>query len=334
MFQKVLQIFLLSVMFVFLATTVFFGMQWFANSLIRISVGVLSVDTVFPASLAEPITSVNAAADAGDSAALQTLPSAKVDTNNHAPAPKPDTTIYAQAAMSVQINSADGSDTAPKILFQRNPQEKLPIASLTKLMTTIVVFRNYNLSERVTIGAQAMAQKGEQGDLKLGQVLTVENLLHVMLMESSNRAAYALAQVMGVDNFVVAMNVQAQSMGLVNTHFADVAGLDSGSYSTVTDLVALTQYIFKYYALFGKIVGLKYYDLYLPDGTFHHKLTNTNELLGQDNIIGGKTGFTNDAKGCFMAIQKISNSADYIISIVLGSSDRFGDMLKIINTRI
>lgn len=150
-------------------------------------------------------------------------------------------------------------------------------------------------------------------------------------MESSNRAAYALSSIMGTDNFITLMNEKAKNLGLLNTHFQDAAGLDAASYSTAEDLIKLSGYVFENYPLFRKIISLKEYSLYLEDGMLHHTLINTNSLLGENNIIGGKTGYTNEALGCFMTIQNSAVKGNYVINIVLGSQDRFTEMKDIIN---
>ncbi len=230
--------------------------------------------------------------------------------------------IHASAAFSTELESG-------RVLFSQNAQKKLPIASLTKLMTALVVLDQYDLGYPVTISAEAMAQEGSQGNLKAGQVLSVKDLLYILLMESSNRSAYALAQVMGVDAFVAAMNVKAQSSGLLDTHFADSSGLSLNSYSTAKDVAQLSGYLFTNYPLFREIIGLKEFNLYLPDGALHHKLVTTNQLLGQLDIVGGKTGWTAEARGCFMVIRQVGQT--HTINVILGAEDRFLEMKKLIN---
>jgi len=94
------------------------------------------------------------------------------------------------------ILSVEVSDGNTKILFEKESKKKLPVASLTKLMTALVVLENYDLDQEVIISEQAMVQEGVQGVLKLGETLSVEDLLYIALIESSNRAAYALSEVM------------------------------------------------------------------------------------------------------------------------------------------
>ena len=229
-----------------------------------------------------------------------------------------------KAAVTLSVNIEAGQTTT---LFSLDADKKLPVASLTKLMTALVALQNYEVTDPIIISAEAMAIEGEQGSLKLGETLPVKSLLRIMLIESSNRAAYALAEHMGVDPFIIAMNEMAQSLGFENTHFVDSSGLSADSYSTAADIAMLTQHLFEHQPLFGEMVSLPTYDLYVND-VLHHTLINTNQLLGQQQIVGGKTGYTDIAKGCLMAIQKTATG--YNVHVVLGAEDRFGEVEKLI----
>lgn len=309
-YQKIIKYILLSFVFVFLAGMVFLGVQWFSAS-----VGSMVINRGnLQGSLESPFDSASAKQ-------TQSIPSNLLPARNWQVS---DLQSHAEAAVSIQISFGGA-----KILFNKNEDKKLPIASLTKLMTALVVFDRYDFSGRATISQQAMAQEGEQGDLKLGQNFSVKDLLYIMLMESSNRAAYALSETAGTDNFVALMNKRAALMGLSNTHFSDASGLADTSYSTAGDLAKLSQYIFENYPLFRQIISLKEYNVYLPDGTLHHTLQNTNQLLGQLGVMGGKTGYTQSAKGCVMEIQQVSGR--YIVNVVLGSDDRFFDMQELMH---
>lgn len=345
--QTILKNVLLVFVFVVLVGIVFFGVQWFSQSVGTFFNGQLSGSLqFFPASVVS--ASVDGVEIKADTQLPVALPDAPVYVPQLAVVPVPKKPaalqLVAEAALSVQVgvdeDSADGVTTQKKMLFHKNENEKLPVASLTKLMTALLVLENYNLNQKIIIDQAAMDQVGEQGGLELGQTLSVKNLLHIALMESSNRAAYALSEVTGPGAFVEAMNARAQALGLTNTHFQDSTGLDSGSYSTAQDIATLTEYLFDHQPLFREIVGLKEYDLYLDDGSFHHRLISTNKLLGERGILGGKTGFTTDAKGCFVVIESLPGASDaspnnppqpYIINVVLGSDDRFFEMQQIIN---
>ncbi len=235
--------------------------------------------------------------------------------------------INAESAIAAETNLS----SADKILFNKNEERILPVASITKLMTAVVALENYKLSDKITITRDAVAQTGAQGSLKLGDQMSVKDLLFVMLIESSNHAAYALSDAMGEKRFVFLMNEKAKSLGLENTSFADPTGLGQ-NYSTSKDLSKLIEYLIKNYSIITEISRTKEMDLYRLDGTYYGKLVNTNQLLGEiPEIVGGKTGFTTDAKGCLVLAVKNSQDNDYLIYVVLGSEDRFGEMKKIIN---
>ncbi len=237
--------------------------------------------------------------------------------------------IQAKAAFSLRTNEEGIWD----IIYQKNIKQKLPIASLTKLMTALVVLDDYQLNLPITITKDAVAQEEDLGQLKIGETLTVENLFYIMLIESSNDAAYALSEAIGVDNFVDIMNWQAKTLGLKNTHFTNPTGLDdSQNYSTAQDLAILIKDLLQK-PFIWEISKISKFDLYLADGTFHHQLKNTNQLLGEiPDIIGGKTGWTSQAQGCFILVLQKDN--DYIINVVLGAEDRFAEMRKLINYSI
>ncbi len=330
--NKIIKSILLFFVFVLLVGVVFLGKQLFYNS-----VGNLLIrnSNIFSGSLEASINDAAASVESPATLLNTRISATRIDFANsqnllpYRDWQVKDLKIKAEAAISVEVGSGK-----TKILFKKNEEKKLPMASLAKLMTALVVLKQYNLNQKITISESAMLQEGEQGDLKLGQVLSVKNLLYIALIESSNRAAYALSEVVGTDKFVELMNSDAQKMGLINTHFEDSTGLNQKSYSTAEDLFLLSKYLFENYPLFKEIVNLKEYDLYLDDGTFHHKLINTNKLLGDSDIIGGKTGWTDSAKGCFMVIQDspaTSRPGDYLINIVLGAEDRFAEMKNMIS---
>jgi D-alanyl-D-alanine carboxypeptidase len=238
--------------------------------------------------------------------------------------------IEAESAISVWLNSKNEE----KILFEKEIDKVLPIASLTKLMTANVVSEYYpDLSKIVEISPEAVFQNGEQGSLKVGERLTIENLLYIMLIESSNDAAYSLSEVIDPKAFVDLMNLEAKYLGMENTQFVDPMGISPENRSTSKDLVILTKNLLGK-PLIWEILGKTEFNLYTPDGVFHHKLQNTNELLGKiPEIIGGKTGYLPEAKECLVLVLKAPhNNEGAIINIILGSeNNKFEEMEKLIN---
>jgi D-alanyl-D-alanine carboxypeptidase (penicillin-binding protein 5/6) len=244
---------------------------------------------------------------------------------------KPNLELQAKAAISVLVDFQGREE----ILFKKNSDEKLPIASLTKLMTASVVLENYELSREIEINEGAVAQEGGAGKLKAGKIFSAGYLLYPLLMESSNDAAYALTNNyngMTEEKFVGLMNSKAGDLGLENTYFVNSTGLDSKqpdrsiNYSTAEDLVKLTKYLFKKPSIW-EILATPKYSLYGPE------LVNTNELLEKiPNIIGGKTGYTPEAGGCMLLILR-KGEGSYLVNVILGAVSpeaRFEEMEKLI----
>jgi len=247
--------------------------------------------------------------------------------------------INARAAISVKV-SDQGKE---KVLFEKNSKESLPFASITKLMTALVVFdlkETYSLSQIIRISKEAVNQEGDSrwGGLRVGEGLSVKNLLYMALLESSNDAAFALTEPLGEKAFVGLMNIYSKEIGLKNTRFFNPTGLEPDepnepiNYSTARDLVKLAQYILKNYPQIFEITINQSYTILKPNGAIHHFIPeNTNELLKKTpGIIGGKTGWSPKASGCLLLVFKKPKEKGYFINVVLGSSNRFGDMEKII----
>jgi D-alanyl-D-alanine carboxypeptidase (penicillin-binding protein 5/6) len=242
--------------------------------------------------------------------------------------------IKAKSAISVEIDQKGNE----KVLFKKAPDQKMPIASITKLMTAIIATEFYQPDLWVQISKEAVEQEEENGNLKVGEILKVKDLLHIMLIESSNDAAFALSEIIGEEGFVDLMNLKAKDMGLFNTQFFNPTGLDPDdpskptNYSTAQDLVKLVEYLLKNHPEIVEILEKKEYPLYLENGVLHHTLKNTNELLGEiSGLIGGKTGYTERAGGCLIEILKGRKPGTYLITVILNSPDRFEEMGKLIN---
>lgn len=248
-------------------------------------------------------------------------------------APLPEFQINAESVISIRSDLNDSQN----IVFSKNIDKILPIASLTKLMTAVVVLDNYNLSDIITIDEIADSQDPMKQDVSLGDNLTIGNLLDLMLIRSSNKAAFALSegpenglgkQIMG-QNFIGLMNIKAREIGMKNTFFSDPTGISPNNISTVNDLSILAKYILKNkkYSRIAEISKTK--QINIPG---LGEVSNTNELLGEiPDVVCGKTGFTTLAKGCLLLVVNNPKNNDYLINVILGSDDRFTEMKKIIN---
>jgi len=228
-----------------------------------------------------------------------------------------------------------GDLASGKMLISRNKSFHLFPASLSKLMTGEIALDNFPLNKQISITPYMVSAEGEEGDLKIGETLTVENLLKILLISSSNDAATALAESFEKGNqaFVDLMNEKAQKLGLYNTAFFDATGLDrKGNFTTIEDLFKLGQDIYKNYPLLGEITRKPEETVFSSDGKIEHYLKNTNVLAGELPYLWlGKTGSTPDAKDCLLTIFEIPVKDDKIslAIIVLNSTDRFGDTIQL-----
>jgi D-alanyl-D-alanine carboxypeptidase (penicillin-binding protein 5/6) len=249
---------------------------------------------------------------------------------------KPELELDVKSGMSLKINKAGRE----KVIFRKDSLKALPIASLTKLMTALVVLENsdlnnYNFSNIITVSEKAASQEDVpvHGNLKAGDSLTIKKNLELMLIYSSNDAAFALSEVIGTEIFVERMNQKAYSLELKNTHFTNPTGLDPDedpglipNYSSSQDLVNLSKYILENYPLMFEIT--------LEKGPYptQNGISNLYPAENQE-FIGGKTGYTDIAGGCMLSVVKDEKENKYI-NVILGaesSETRVQEMQKLIN---
>ena len=219
-----------------------------------------------------------------------------------------------------------------KIIWGKKENEKRPMASTTKIMTAIVVLENANLSDTVTVSKKSAGTGGSRLGLKVGDKITVNNLLYGLLMVSGNDAAVALAEYVGgsVEGFADKMNQKAEELGLESTHFITPHGLDMADhYTTALELAEMADYAMNN-EKFAQIVNTKNITININGRS--KSLKNTNELLGNLNGVNGvKTGFTNGANRCL--VTSVNKDEMNIITVVLGADtkkDRTNDSVKLI----
>ncbi len=241
--------------------------------------------------------------------------------------------LAAESASSVFFDKNGGN----KVLFEKNSQKALPIASLTKLIGAQVVLDNYSMEQVVTVSKEAATIPGNgAGKLKSGDRFKVEDLFKVMMVESNNGAALALVQAIGEDNFVSLMNQKAEALGLKKTYFANPTGLDvrngtEGNKSTAQELTRIGQSILFEEPIVMEAMAIKEFDLFNINGVLNHHAVNTNELLGDPLVMAGKTGETPKSGGCLLLISQAPKNKGHIISVVLNSPDRFTEMRKLLD---
>jgi len=239
--------------------------------------------------------------------------------------------LQAQAALVIDQETG-------KILWQKNSEAKLAIASLTKLMTALVWFKHQPLAGMEHLHTLAPVENnliGARLQVDNGDKVRAFDLLRATLVGSMNNAASALVHSteMPQAEFVAKMNREAQALGLQNTIYTDPTGLSAGNQSTAVDLVKLFQII------------LQYPDLAVPMGMSEHlmetmeqkkelRIKNTNILLKDPDlqILAGKTGYITEAGYCLMVLAK-NDQGKQIIAVVLGEpseTSRISEMKELI----
>ena len=208
-----------------------------------------------------------------------------------------------------------------EFIFENNSNAKLPMASLTKVMTAIVVLESCDINSIVEISADACGIEGSSIYLTAGEKLSIKDLLYALMLESANDAAVALALAVApsISEFVDKMNATAERLSLSSTHFMNPHGLDSDDhYSTARDLALLFDYALKN-ETFSEIVSTR--KCYIPynDQENGRLLVNHNRLLtSYDGCIGGKTGYTKSSGRSLVSASK----KDGITLITVTINDR------------
>ncbi|HUC31575.1 MAG TPA: serine hydrolase [Candidatus Paceibacterota bacterium] len=217
--------------------------------------------------------------------------------------------------------------TTSAVLAGSNVVTRWPTASLTKLMTATLVFDQLATSTTITITPQMFAADPTEQTLVIGGTYTVEDLLHVMLMPSSNVAAEAMADFIGRTQFMNEMNARAQAWGMTDTYFSDPSGISAANESTANDLLILAQHVYNNYP--GILAITDTHQTTITELNSDKKITVTsiNDFAGEPNFVGGKTGHTDQASGNLLSI--FNYDSHPVLIIVLGTVDRFGDTSKL-----
>ena len=218
-----------------------------------------------------------------------------------------------------------------QVLFERHANRRLPIASLTKMLTALVVVERAGLREVVSVSRYASIQIGSVLGLREGERIRIEHLLYAMMLQSSNDAAVALAQHVGgtVAAFVEMMNREAAELGLRDTRVESPNGLDDDGFSTAHDIALLARRTLEVPVL-AEIVRTRFRDIPSPKGPPRH-IQNRNALLWlYPGAIGVKTGFTTAAGYCLAAAAE--RDGRRVISVVLAEpSEAFSDSAALLD---
>jgi len=250
--------------------------------------------------------------------------------------------ILVPSAIMIEINSN-------KILYEKNSSKKMYPASLTKIMTAIIVLENCSLLEKTKVSYNAISNipNGyETANLIVDEVLTIEELINMMLIQSANDAANVLAEHIAnsIESFVSLMNTKAYKLGCKNTHFTNPYGLhDENHYSTAYDLYLISKHAMQN-DIFKNIVRKRSYTVQPTNKTAKEReIKNPNKLLNpsgkyyDERVIGIKTGYTTPAGNCLITCAT-ENNIDVIIVTLGGgltyeepSNQQYTSTLELIN---
>ncbi len=213
-----------------------------------------------------------------------------------------------------------------ELVYEHNAEERLPMASTTKIVTLLTALERADPDAVVTVSAEAAAQEGSSAYIEEGDRITMRDLMYGLMLNSGNDAAVAIAQhVSGsCDIFVDEMNKTAKKAGAVNTSFKNPNGLESeGHYTTAHDLAVITRYAMRD-ERFAAIVSKRLYKAHIthPDGTATElEYINHNRLLkDMEGCIGVKTGYTKAAGRCLVSAAQ-RGGAEYIMVTLNDSND-------------
>ncbi len=220
--------------------------------------------------------------------------------------------------------------TTGEILYEKNANERCPMASTTKIMTAVVALEHGDLSGPVQIAEKACGVEGSSIYLTAGEELTLEDLLFALMLESANDAAAAIAYEIagGIEPFAELMNQTAQTIGLTDSHFTNPHGLDDEAhYTTAADLAKLTAYALQN-PKFRQIVSTYRHQIPLRVDEGVRVLLNHNKLLRMsEDVIGVKTGFTKRSGRCLVSAAERDGVC--VIAVTLNAPDDWRDHLSL-----
>lgn len=223
--------------------------------------------------------------------------------------------------------------TSKQVLYSKNPRERLPMASLTKIMTAVVALENEKKDDQYKVTKDDLVGEDTMG-LDAGETLSLNDLLYGLILHSGNDAAETLATNFpkGRSIFIKTMNSKVKTLGLSDTNFTNPTGLegDGEQYTTAYDLVVMTQFALSNFPLFGKIAST--FDYNIPYSSSHKAFyleNETNLLTSYLGVKGIKTGYTPEAGLCLVTY--LDYDGHKIIAVILGSDDRRGEMIELLD---
>lgn len=225
--------------------------------------------------------------------------------------------VNAKAAILIEASSG-------RVIYSKNENEKLPMASTTKVITLLVAVENGHLNDKVTVSANAANTEGSKMYLRAGDIITLEDLLYGLMLVSGNDAAVAIAEYVGgsVEGFAQLMNETAEKLGATNTNFVTPNGLHNDNhYTTAHDLAVIAAHAIQN-PIIETIINTKSHTVNVEGNVRRIKLTNKNKFLTlYKDANGFKTGFTNPAGRCLVSASK--RGGLQFIGVVLNCYDMY-----------
>ncbi|HOL18259.1 MAG TPA: D-alanyl-D-alanine carboxypeptidase family protein, partial [Bacillota bacterium] len=250
--------------------------------------------------------------------------------------------LPAAAAAENELATEEGGITARaailmdretgRVLWEKNAQLRLPMASTTKIMTAILALELGNEADVITTSKRAAATEGSSIWLEEGEQKTLEELLYGLMLLSGNDAAVAIAEHIAgsVENFAALMNEKAAAIGATNTHFCNPHGLpDDRHYTTAYDLALISAYALQN-ERFREIIRTPEYIISWPGREWDRVLQNQNRLLelypGGDGV---KTGWTKEAGRCFVG--SATREGWQLVAVVLNAPQMWEDTMRLLD---
>ena len=210
-------------------------------------------------------------------------------------------------------------------LLEKESGTHFPIASITKLVTAVIAKKLINEHSLIEITDKVLASNGSSAHFRLGEKFSYDELLYPLLMVSSNDSAEALAQSYGRKEFIKEMNNWASNIGAYQTYFKDPSGLSPENVSTVHDLVIIVKWILEHDPDIFDTTMVKSKQIRL------HNWVNPTHFLNLTSYAGGKNGYLPEAGRTSVSLWRLGNNKRLYLSIILGSSNRDADTLKVLD---
>ncbi|HEX9025447.1 MAG TPA: D-alanyl-D-alanine carboxypeptidase family protein [Clostridium sp.] len=236
---------------------------------------------------------------------------------------KDNTNLRVNARSAIALDKESGT-----VLYEQNAYEIIPMASTTKILTSIIAIEQGDLTKKVTISKKAASVRGSTVGYKANEEIALKELIFGLMFKSGNDAAIAIAEELGgsIEGFSEIMNHYARGIGIFDSHFESPHGLDSSEhYSSAYDLAILTAKGMDY-DLFREIVGSK--QISKEKYNFTRDYNNINKILWKiPGANGVKTGSTGQAGKCL--VSSVNNNGKDVIIVVLNCPDRWNVTEKI-----